>query len=142
MSFSGLALELRLQIWEFAIEEPRTFELYLVDPPLHPRRAGKFAFRVAVKSERFNDVHPAQAMALIRRSVKLPLLLQICQESRRLGLTIYKKFSLGGYINSTINKILITPDLFESLGWHSPGSQLPELTQVEHVALYFPNSYD
>jgi hypothetical protein len=138
MLFSSRLYELRHKIWNLLIEEPRLFELYLVDPPIEPGQIGYRASRTAV----LNLDRRTPSMA-VKRTV-LPLLLQICHESREVGLRICQMFWAGNYVNFAIDRVLIAPDLFGAIGWcinSRVGFGLHGLGRFEHVVLFFPYEF-
>jgi hypothetical protein len=44
-----------------------------------------------------------------------PTLLHVCQESQGYRLLVYLKFSLGGYINLSLNTLVFTPEIVSTI---------------------------
>jgi hypothetical protein len=44
-----------------------------------------------------------------------PTLLHVFQESRDCGLSVYLKFSLGGYVNPSLDTLVFTPEIASTI---------------------------
>ena len=139
MSFQTLSLEIRWEIWGFALEEPRNFELRIKDRPFRCVKNAQGGFQIQGRNT-------TPTIGITRTSI--PLVFQICKESRQVGLETYERLVLGhsfeGYFNSEVDKLVIPPELFPSLGYFGYKTQVPpfpawgHLEELCNIAFYFP----
>jgi hypothetical protein len=144
MSFSSLSLELRWEIWQLvALEEPRTFQLRVFNPkdPL----IGRHCVVEYHPSPLREGSHASCAQVFLSEDFPtLPLVLQICQESRREGLRTYERIDFNGvfmgYFNLRRDTLFFPPELWACLeGWSQKNHfRFGCFSRLEHLAIYVP----
>jgi hypothetical protein len=129
-------------IWEFAANEKRLVELRIINPPIRQKQKSGFHFAEL----RYPSTASRRKASIITTVPSIPPILHACHESRRIGLTVYRKLSLGGYFNFGRDILVVSPDIFPCLGWHSHHQDwcfpllddLGEASMLQHIAFYFP----
>jgi hypothetical protein len=132
-------------IWKFAADQKRLVELRIINPPIRQKQQSGFRFAEL----QYPSSSSRRKPSIITTVPSIPPILHICHESRLIGLAVYQKISLGGYFNFGRDILVISPDIFPCLGWHSiredtcfPLLRDNESVNLQHIGFYFPTLSD